>query len=109
MASILAVSIDVEKLPKEKFVKGKKGTYYNFTVSVNDETRVFKNGETVTLQNVSVTDSQTKEERDAKAPKNYLGNGRVVWTNGKISLAEAPKDTNQPVEKKDEVTDDLPF
>ena len=33
-------------------------------------------------------DSQTKEERDAKVQKNYLGNGKVVWTDGNITLAE---------------------
>ena len=29
-------------------------------------------------------DSQTKEEREAKVAKVYLGNVKVVWTNKKI-------------------------
>ncbi len=37
MSAIINYSVNLENLPKEKFVKGKKGTYYNFTVSVNDE------------------------------------------------------------------------
>jgi len=102
MASLLSVSINVEDLPKEKFYKGKKGTYYEFTIGINDETRVFVNGEKETLQNVTVTDSQTKEERDAKAPKKYLGNGRVFWTDGKICIASKPVQEESPV-------DDLPF
>jgi len=34
MASLINLNINVENLPKEKFVKGKKGVYYNFTISV---------------------------------------------------------------------------
>ena len=71
----------VDKLPKEKFIKGKDGAvWYNVTISVSDETR-FGN-------NVAITDSQTKEERDAKKQKTYLGNGKVVWTDGNVVLAE---------------------
>ena len=101
MALIAAVSINVEALPKEKFVKGKKGVYYNFTVVVNDDTNDFG-------QNVSITDSQTKEEREAKAPKKYIGNGKVVWNNGVVNNAEKPEDKTPEVESSDAV-DDLPF
>jgi len=81
MSAIINVSLRVDKLPKEKFVSGKDGAvYYNFTVSVNDEANQFG-------QNVSLTDSQTQEEREAKKPKVYLGNGNVVWTNGEIKTA----------------------
>jgi hypothetical protein len=37
---------------------------------------------------------QTKEERDAKTAKTYLGNVKVVWTNGN-NVDTAPRD-NQP-------------
>jgi len=81
MSTLISASIRVDKLPKEKFVKGKDGAvYYNLTVSIQDETRYGNN--------VAITDSQTKEEREAKKPKNYLGNGKVVWTDGNIILAE---------------------
>ena len=80
MAAIISASIDVSKLPKEKFVKGKKGVWYNFTISVNDDSKYGNN--------VSLTDKQTKEEREAGKPKDYLGNGKVVWTNGSITKAE---------------------
>ena len=81
MAGLISVSINVADLPKEKFVQGKKGTYYNFTISVNDDTNQFG-------QNVSLFDSQTKEEREAKKSKNYIGNGKVVWTDGKMTAVE---------------------
>ena len=81
MSAIINASIRVDKLPKEKFIKGKDGAvYYNLTISLNDETR-FGN-------NVAIMDSQTKEEREAKAQRNYLGNGKVVWPNDVIKLAE---------------------
>tara|TARA_R100000988_G_C3997112_1_gene166510 strand:+ start:121 stop:462 length:342 start_codon:yes stop_codon:yes gene_type:complete len=89
MSTLINASIRVDKLPKEKFIKGKiqkvngkevQPVYYNLTISVSDETRYGNN--------VAITDSQTKEERDAKKEKNYLGNGKVVWTDGNVVLAE---------------------
>ena len=97
MASLINLNINVENLPKEKFVKGKKGVYYNFTISVNDNTNQFG-------QNVSAFDSQTKEEREAKKPKQYIGNGKVVWTDGKSTKAQQEA---QPQDNDNNV--DLPF
>ena len=99
MSAIINASIRVDKLPKEKFVKGKDGAvYYNFTLSVNDETRYGNN--------VAVMDSQTKEEREAKVARNYLGNGKVVWTDSNIVVAERE---DKPQAAKETVSDDLPF
>jgi len=98
MSAIINASIRVDKLPKEKFIKGKDGAvYYNLTISLNDETR-FGN-------NVAIMDSQTKEEREAKAQRNYLGNGKVVWHNEIIKLAEK----EAVVETVVEANNDLPF
>ena len=98
MSALINVSLRVDKLPKEKFVSGKDGAvYYNFTVSVNDESNPYG-------QNVSLTDSQTKEEREAKKPKTYLGNGNVIWTNGTISVADKKAEATASV-----VDDNLPF
>jgi len=98
MGALLNVSLRVDKLPKEKFVQGKDGAvYYNFTVGVNDDSNQFG-------QNVSLTDSQTKEEREAKKPKTYLGNGNVVWTDGNIKLAEKKAEVTNEL-----VDDNLPF
>ena len=99
MSAIISGSIDIAKLPKEKFVKGKNGSvWYNFTIAVQDETR-FGN-------NVAFMDSQTKEEREAKVAKTYLGNGKVVWMSDKgVTVAER-EDQPQVAEPAE---DDLPF
>ena len=71
----------------------------NFTMSVEDETDQFGN-------NVGMWDAQTKEQREAKEKRNYTGNAKVVWTDGKVSVAEkqvAPQESAPPVD------DDLPF
>ena len=70
MSTLIDASIRVDKLPKEKFVKGKDGAvYYNLTIAVNDDTRYGNN--------VAIMDAQTKEEREVKKAKTYLGNGKV--------------------------------
>ena len=61
MATIINASIDVTKIPKESLIKGKKGTYANVTVFINDETR-FGN-------NASIAMSQSKEEREGDKKK----------------------------------------
>jgi len=98
MGALINLSLRVDKLPKEKFVSGKDGAvYYNFTIGVNDDSNQWG-------QNVSATDSQTKEEREAKKPKSYLGNGNVVWTDGNIKVADKKVEATAK-----EVESDLPF
>ncbi len=100
MSAIINFNLDVSKLPKEKFVAGKNGSVYvNLTMSVNDETRYGNN--------TSVYVNQTKEEREAKKQRQYLGNGRVVWTDNNIVLAQR-EDEVQKVPQEKEVSD-LPF
>tara|TARA_R110000796_G_scaffold5919_2_gene21679 strand:+ start:140 stop:475 length:336 start_codon:yes stop_codon:yes gene_type:complete len=111
MGAIINASINVAKLPKEKFVKGKDGAvWYNFSISINDDTRYGNN--------VSVTDSRTMEEKEAGKPLSYLGNGKVVWikdgVNGSGTIKLAEKEVKE--EKLDIIsgtesahTTDLPF
>ena len=84
MASIIATSIDLTKIPKDKIIEGKKGKYLPITITLNDELDQFGNNGPVVVQ-------QTKEERDAKSDKVYLGNVKVVWTNG-TNVDTAPRD-----------------
>lgn len=93
MAKILNVSINVDKINKAKLIKGKKGTYLSLNIAVNDEKDQFDN-------DCSVWENQSKEERDSKAPKNYLGNGKVIWTN---------EGDNSVVENAEVIDDGLPF
>ena len=103
MSALINVSINLDKLPKQKIVKGKTGNFYNFTLSVNDETNQYG-------QNVSAFDSQTKEEREAKKTKDYLGNGQVVWTDGNCTRAVfQTKDSGVKSAQTTTVSNDLPF
>jgi hypothetical protein len=104
MASIIATSIDLNKIPKDKIIVGKKGKYLPITITLNDEVDQFGNNGPVVVQ-------QSKEERETKTEKVYLGNVKVVWTNGE-NVAVAPRDGGpapvQPAAAAAPV-DDLPF
>jgi hypothetical protein len=76
MATILNASLNVAKIDKTKLIQGKTGQFLNVTITINDEVDKFGN-------NASIFESQSKEEREAKTPKNYLGNGKVIWTSEK--------------------------
>lgn len=78
---IVNASIDLTKIEKSKIIKGKKGSYINVTIFVNDETDQYGN-------NASIIVSQTKEERDAKVDRVYLGNGKTV-SNGQPKKEES--------------------
>ena len=103
MASIIKASINLNAIPKEKIFVGKKGKYLPITITLNDELDQFGNQGPVVVE-------QTKEERDAKSPKTYLGNVKVVWSNGS-NVEPAPRDGNsapaQPAPAAAE--EDLPF
>ena len=103
MASIIKTSINLNEIPKDKIIVGKKGKYLPITITLNDEVDQFGNQGPVVV-------AQTKEERDAKIAKTYLGNVQVVWTNGD-NVSTAPKGEAQaaPAQVKEEVVDDLPF
>lgn len=105
MAQLFSASLDVSKISKDKLVKGEKGNYLNITISINDE--VDKYGNTLTI-----IESQTQEEREAKANRNYLANGKLVWTTEGGSVAKKAPATPTPSpssEAKVEEGDDLPF
>lgn len=98
MSSIISVGIS-----RDKIQFNEKG-WANVTLYVNDETNQYG-------QNVSAAMEQSKEDREAKAPKQYIGNGRVVWTDDKITAAER---VDQGVTAKEQSTagretPDLPF
>ena len=103
MASIIKASINLNEIPKDKIIIGKKGKYLPVTITINDVVDQFGNQGPIVV-------AQTKEEREAKQAKTYLGNVQVVWTNGD-NVAAAPRQ-DQPkaaafvAEAGD---DDLPF
>lgn len=89
-------------------IKQNDGSYKNYTVSLNDETNGYG-------QNVSVWESQSKEQQAAKEQRNFVGNGKVVWTDGTIKVADkvvTNTDHNKAREIKvnaAELVADLPF
>lgn len=106
MASIIKTSINLTNVPKDKIINGKKGKYLPITITINDEVDQFGNQGPLMIE-------QSKEERDGKVPKIYLGNVKVVWTNG-TNVDAAPRTDQQgggqaPPAPRAQPVDDLPF
>jgi hypothetical protein len=100
MASIISCSIDVSKIDKSKLVGGKNGAkYFNFDITVNDNADQYGN-------HAAISNKQTKEQRQAKEKKTYLGNGKIVWQSAPQSVAIVP---GQDYTVSQSSTDDLPF
>lgn len=103
MSSLSNIYIKVETLETLLNVvkkKGEKGV--SIDISINEQTNDYG-------QNLSAYVSQTKEQREEKKPKFYVGNGKVYWTDGKIEVAKK-KEVHQAVpmtETEDET--DFPF
>lgn len=80
--------------------KGEKGI--SITLSIDDQANEWD-------QNLSGYVSQSKEDRQEKKRKFYVGNGKVFWTDGKINTAKnSPKKENNQQGAEDE-SDNLPF
>lgn len=62
-------------------IKTKDGVWKNYTLSISDKTSQYG-------QNVSLYEKQTDEQRQANEPKSYIGNGKIYWTDGNISVAD---------------------
>ena len=91
MSQLLAIKIDVMKINKDRLYKGQKGTYLDLMVEIKDEPDKYDN-------DVAAWEGQTVDERKEKKDRNFLGNGKVVWS-GESKAKEAETDTS----------DDLPF
>ena len=102
MASIIKANINLNDIPKDKIYVGKKGKYLPITITLNDEVDTYGNQGPVVVE-------QTKEERDSKTPKTYLGNVKVVWTNGDNVAAAPRSDHPQAAPQPKVVEEDLPF
>lgn len=99
MAALLDIYIKtetLEKLLKTAQIKDAKGV--PVTIRINDDTDNFG-------QNVSSYVSQTKEQREEKKPRFYVGSGKLFWTDGTVKLAERVE-RNEPAKA---AADDLPF
>ena len=104
MASILKANLNLAAIPKNKIYKGKKGSYLPITITINDELGNYGDNGPIIVE-------QSKEEREAKVDKVYLGNVKVVWTNG-TNVATAPREdapAPPPQAAPAAADDDLPF
>ena len=104
MAGIIKASINLNAIDKSKIIEGKQGKYLPITITGNDEPDQFGNQGPVTMD-------QSKEEREPKTPKVYLGNVKVVWTNGTFP-DKIPYEGNGAPQQKvapAKVEEDLPF
>ena len=102
MASIIKASINLNEIPKDKIIVGKKGKYLPIAITLNDEPDQFGNQGPIIVE-------QTKDERDAKAAKTYLGNVKVVWTNGTNVDAASRDNSTAPPQQAQVADNDLPF
>lgn len=102
----LTVRIDVSKIDKSRLYKGAKGTYLDLYTRVNlDETDKYDN-------NGFISQSVTKEEREAGTQTPILGNCKVVFSAEDDS---APQNNGTPQSKTfaesnlADLEDDIPF
>ena len=97
---MIVLNICVSDLPKDKIIKGRNGKkYINLVLDERREVSQFGETHTITL-------SQSKEEREAKAPKVFVGGGKEYV----FEKREQPKAQPQPARQSggNEI-DDLPF
>ena len=81
--------------------QGKESEGVKITISLQDQASKFG-------QNVSAYVAQTKEQRDAKTPLFYVGNGKTFWTKGETPVPQREEQqAPQPVASAND--DDLPF
>jgi|SRR5210317_254972 hypothetical protein len=103
MAGIIKTSINLTAIDKSRIIQGKKGQYLPITITVNNDVDAYGNHGPVAI-------AQTKEEREAKEPRTFLGNATIVWTDGEFPQP-VPRDNQQaaaaPAAKV--AQDDLPF
>ena len=82
--------------------QGKEGEGVKITISLSDQPNNFG-------QNVSAYVAQNKEQREAKKPLFYVGNGKTFWSKGETPCPQR----EQPTQAQQTVTsandDDLPF
>ena len=100
----LSVKIDVSKIDKSRLFKGEKGTYLDLTTFIDLDTKDQYDN------NGFISQSVSKEEREANVQTPILGNVRVFFTdanNAQSRSAQQSQPQSQMVE--DEFDDDIPF
>lgn len=94
---MIALKIDLTKIPKDRIFNGKKGKYIDVIVFENREEDEY--GYT---HNVQV--SLSREEREQGVKPIYLGNGKLIGQTNKV-----PPKGKAPAADIEDYDDDLPF
>lgn len=106
MAHLAELYIKAETLQKvlDTLNAKKEKNGVSLTISVNDEVNQYG-------QNVSSYVSQSKEDRENKKPKFYVGNGKVFWSDGNSPLVPKKETSHTPKKEYQEAPadNDLPF
>lgn len=80
---------------------GEKGAYLDCDMSERRETDDYGNTHSITLQ-------QTKEDRQAKAPKTYIGNAKTLTFGNSSAPTSTGRGPQAPMNDDDD-GDDVPF
>lgn len=101
---IISASIDLNKIDRSKLIAGKNGAeYLNIDIILKDEKDNFGNDTAITLK-------QTKEERESKAKKVYIGNGKTMWEGEPLHKPVKPVEKQpEAVQSNYDESDSLPF
>lgn len=89
---MIKLNINLSAIPKEKIFNGKKGKYLTIITQEMKQPDSYGNTHTVFIE-------QTKEEREAKAEKIYIGKGKETTFSGSANNNST----------KEEENSDLPF
>lgn len=82
LGEIFIKTSDLQSMAANCKKNGENGI--KLTVSIHDNTNEYG-------QNISVHIAQTQEEREDEVEKEYVGNGKIFWTDGNIEIAEKRK------------------
>ena len=100
MSTIINCSIDVKMISKDKIKIHSNGSHYwNFSVMERKEPDQYGNTH-------YVVEGQSKEDREAKAEKNYLKSSGKAYVFGGQNNAETQSQISNPI---DDEEDELPF
>ncbi|MBP8865937.1 MAG: hypothetical protein KBG63_05650 [Acetobacterium sp.] len=99
------LSVDVTKLEKSRFFKGKKGTYAKMTCFIDtEETSQFGD-------NGTITQELSKEDRDNGVKLPILGNAKIFWKDGQSGQQRKsrPQQQNNQNNGYDAENAEIPF
>jgi hypothetical protein len=92
MATMFNMKVNFSKIDKSKLVKGKTGDLWGtITGCIYEEVDQYGN-------NLATWFEQTKEEREAKDKRSYFGNGKAMWSDGKLTIVSKDNPNGKTLE-----------